>query len=293
MHMIENKTIGFIGLGVMGHAIADNLLTDGFTLVVYNRTAKKADDLVAKGAIYASTPREVAQQSDIIMTMVGYPTDVESVYFDQETGIFSGISAGKIVIDMTTSTPTLAKKIAEKANTLSVLALDAPVSGGDIGAKNRTLTVMAGGDQLAFDQVADVLSHIAKKWQYFGSAGSGQHVKMANQIGIAGTMTALTELLVYAKAAELPLPAVLDTLSAGGANTWSLTNYGPRILKADYSPGFFVKHFIKDLKITLDEAQKMGLTLPATQNALTLYDQLAEAGYEDEGTQALIKLWWS
>ena len=249
--------------------------------------------MVAKGAIYASTPREVAQQSDIIMTMVGYPTDVESVYFDQETGIFSGISAGKIVIDMTTSTPTLAKKIAEKANTLSVLALDAPVSGGDIGAKNRTLTVMAGGDQLAFDQVADVFSHIAKKWQYFGSAGSGQHVKMANQIGIAGTMTALTELLVYAKAAGLPLPDVLDTLSAGGANTWSLTNYGPRILKADYSPGFFVKHFIKDLKIALDEAQKMGLTLPATQNALTLYDQLAEAGYEDEGTQALIKLWWS
>lgn len=291
--MLENKTIGFIGLGVMGHAITDNLLTDGYRLVVYNRTAKKADDLVAKGAVYAPTPREVAQQSDIIMTMVGYPTDVENVYFDQETGIFSGISAGKIVIDMTTSTPTLAKKIADKARTLGALALDAPVSGGDIGAKNRTLTIMVGGDQLAFDQVADVFSHIAKKWQYFGPAGSGQHVKMANQIGIAGTMTALTELLVYAKAAELPLPAVLDTLSAGGANTWSLTNYGPRILKEDYSPGFFVKHFIKDLKIALDEAQKMELTLPSTQNALMLYQKLAEAGYEDEGTQALIKLWWT
>ena len=291
--MLENKTIGFIGLGVMGHAITDNLLTDGYRLVVYNRTAKKADDLVAKGAVYAPTPREVAQQSDIIMTMVGYPTDVENVYFDQETGIFSGISAGKIVIDMTTSTPTLAKKIADKARTLGALALDAPVSGGDIGAKNRTLTIMVGGDQLAFDQVADVFSHIAKKWQYFGPAGSGQHVKMANQIGIAGTMTALTELLVYAKAAELPLPAVLDTLSAGGANTWSLTNYGPRILKEDYSPGFFVKHFIKDLKIALDEAQKMELTLPSTQNALMLYQKLAEAGYEDEGTQALINLWWT
>ena len=177
--MIENKLIGFIGLRVMGHAIADNLLTDGVSLVVYNRTAKKADDLVAKGAIYASTPREVAQQSDIIMTMVGYPTDVENVYFDQETGIFSGISAGKIVIDMTTSTPTLAKKIAKEAKSLGVLALDAPVSGGDIGAKNRTLTIMAGGDQLAFDQVTELFSHIAKKWQYFGTAGSGQHVKMA------------------------------------------------------------------------------------------------------------------
>lgn len=291
--MIENKTIGFIGLGVMGHAIAENLLTDGFTLVVYNRTATKADDLVTKGAIYAQTPREVAEKSDIIITMVGYPTDVESVYFDSETGIFSGISAKNIVIDMTTSTPTLAKTIAEKAKTLDVLTLDAPVSGGDIGAKNRTLTIMAGGDQSAFDQVTELFSHIAKKWQYFGPAGSGQHVKMANQIGIAGTMTALSELLVYAKAAELPLSAVLETLSAGGANTWSLTNYGPRILKDDYSPGFFVKHFIKDLKIALDEAQKMGLTLPSTQGALTLYQQLADAGYEDEGTQALIKLWWS
>lgn len=173
------------------------------------------------------------------------------------------------------------------------MTLDAPVSGGDIGAKNRTLTIMAGGDQFAFDQVAEVFSHIAKKWQYFGPAGSGQHVKMANQIGIAGTMTALTELLVYAKAAALPLSAVLETLSAGGASTWSLTNYGPRILKEDYSPGFFVKHFIKDLKIALDESEKMGITLPATQGALTLYQKLAEAGYEDEGTQALIKLWWS
>ena len=291
--MTEIKKIGFIGLGVMGHAIAANLLADGYDLHVYNRTVSKADDLVANGAHLAATPKAVAEVSDLIITMVGYPTDVKAVYFDKSTGIFSGISAGKLVVDMTTSTPTLAKEIAEKASELGVLALDAPVSGGDIGAKNRTLTIMTGGDRLAYDRLADVFSKIGKKSQYFGAAGSGQHVKMANQIGIAGTMTALSELLVYAKAAVLPLEAVIETLSAGGANTWSLTNYGPRILKADYSPGFFVKHFIKDLKIALEESEKMGLTLPATQGALSLYEQLADKGYQDAGTQALIKLWWS
>ena len=291
--MTEIKKIGFIGLGVMGHAIAANLLADGYDLHVYNRTVSKADDLVANGAHLAATPKAVAEVSDLIITVVGYPTDVKAVYFDKSTGIFSGISAGKLVVDMTTSTPTLAKEIAEKASELGVLALDAPVSGGDIGAKNRTLTIMTGGDRLAYDRLADVFSKIGKKSQYFGAAGSGQHVKMANQIGIAGTMTALSELLVYAKAAGLPLEAVIETLSAGGANTWSLTNYGPRILKADYSPGFFVKHFIKDLKIALEESEKMGLTLPATQGALSLYEQLADKGYQDAGTQALIKLWWS
>ncbi|GAB2022859.1 NAD(P)-dependent oxidoreductase [Pseudolactococcus yaeyamensis] len=290
--MTEIKKIGFIGLGVMGHAIASNLISDGYELYVYNRTAPKADDLVANGASYLPTPRQVAAASDLIMTMVGYPTDVEEVYFDEATGIFSGISAQKIVIDMTTSTPTLAKKIAEKASELDVLTLDAPVSGGDIGAKNRTLTIMAGGDQAAFAQVTEIFGKISKKAQYFGPAGSGQHVKMANQIGIAGTMTAMSELLVYAKAAGLDLPAVIETLLAGGANTWSLANYGPRILKDDYSPGFFVKHFIKDLKIALDESQKMGLDLPATQGALTLYEKLADRGFNDAGTQALIKLWW-
>ena len=291
--MTEIKKIGFIGLGVMGHAIAANLLADGYDLYVYNRTASKADDLVANGAHLAATPKAVAEASELIITMVGYPTDVKAVYFDKSTGIFSGISAGKLVVDMTTSTPTLAKEIAEKASELGALALDAPVSGGDIGAKNRTLTIMTGGDRLAYDRLVDIFSKIGKKSQYFGVAGSGQHVKMANQIGIAGTMTALSELLVYAKAAGLPLDAVIETLSAGGANTWSLTNYGPRILKADYSPGFFVKHFIKDLKIALEESEKMGLTLPGTQGALSLYEQLADKGYEDAGTQALIKLWWS
>ncbi|MGX7048683.1 2-hydroxy-3-oxopropionate reductase [Lactococcus piscium] len=291
--MTEIKIIGFIGLGVMGHAIAENLLADGYDLYVYNRTASKADDLVANGANLAATPKAVAEASELIITMVGYPTDVKAVYFDKSTGIFSGLSAGKLVVDMTTSTPTLAKEIAEKASELGALALDAPVSGGDIGAKNRTLTIMTGGDRLAYDRLVDIFSKIGKKSQYFGAAGSGQHVKMANQIGIAGTMTALSELLVYAKAAGLPLDDVIETLSAGGANTWSLTNYGPRILKADYSPGFFVKHFIKDLKIALEESEKMGLTLPATQGALSLYEQLADKGYEDAGTQSLIKLWWS
>lgn len=290
--MTALKKIGFIGLGVMGHAIVANLMADGYDCYVYNRTASKADDLVANGASYLPTPAQVAAASDIVMTMVGYPSDVESVYFEPETGIFSGVSAGQILIDMTTSTPTLAKRIANQAASLGVLTLDAPVSGGDIGAKNRTLTIMAGGDRTAFDQVTTVFDKISKKAQYFGPAGSGQHVKMANQIGIAGTMTAMSELLVYAKSADLDLEAVIETLLAGGANTWSLANYGPRILKDDYSPGFFVKHFIKDLKIALDEADKMNLILPATTGALTLYEQLADKGYNDAGTQALIKLWW-
>lgn len=170
--MTEIKKIGFIGLGVMGHAIAANLIADGYELYVYNRTASKADDLVANGASYLPTPRQVVAASDLVITMVGYPTDVEEVYFDDTTGIFSGISAQKIVIDMTTSTPTLAKQIAKKARELDVLTLDAPVSGGDIGAQNRTLTIMAGGDQAAFEQVTTIFDKISKKVQYFGPAGS-------------------------------------------------------------------------------------------------------------------------
>lgn len=170
--MTEIKKIGFIGLGVMGHAIAANLIADGYELYVYNRTASKADDLVANGASYLPMPRQVAAASDLVITMVGYPTDVEEVYFDDTTGILSGISAQKIVIDMTTSTPTLAKQIAKKARELDVLTLDAPVSGGDIGAQNRTLTIMAGGDQAAFEQVTTIFDKISKKVQYFGPAGS-------------------------------------------------------------------------------------------------------------------------
>lgn len=284
--------IGFIGTGVMGGAIAEHLLDAGNTLTVYNRTKSKTDKLVAKGATWASNPKAVAEQSDVIFSMVGYPQDVETIYFDDD-GIFVGVKPGSIVVDMTTSTPTLAKRIAEAAPAHHVTALDAPVSGGDIGAQNATLTIMVGGDQATFDKVLPLFNQVGKSVHRFGEAGAGQHAKMANQIMIAGTMTGLTEMLVYAKAAGLNLPDVLATLSAGGADNWSMDTYVPRIFKHDYTPGFFAKHFLKDLRIALDEADKMHLNLPATDAAKQLYEQLVDDQHlGSDGTQALVKLWW-
>ncbi|CAM3337454.1 oxidoreductase [Vagococcus fessus] len=285
------KKIGFIGTGVMGASIVKYLLKADYTVTVYNRTKSKTDELVALGATWAETPQEVTEKSDLIFSMVGYPSDVEEIYFG-EMGIFKSEVKGKIIVDMTTSTPALAKKIAEYAAKEDAVALDAPVSGGDLGAKNGTLTIMVGGDAKAYDEIEEVLSVFGAKVNLQGEAGAGQHTKMANQIMIAGTMTGMTELLVYAKEAGLDLEKVLDTVGGGSAANWSLTNYAPRILKEDYSAGFFVKHFVKDLKIALDEADKMGISLPATEKAKELYEKLMAEGHENDGTQALIKLWW-
>lgn len=283
--------LGFIGTGVMGGAIAGHLLDAGHDLVVYNRTKSKTDALVTKGASWADTPAKVAQRSDIIFSMVGYPADVEDIYFGDQ-GIFSALTAGKTVVDMTTSTPTLAEKIAVKAKALNAHALDAPVSGGDVGAKNATLTVMVGGDQATYDAVKPLLELVGQKVHLFGPAGKGQHTKMANQIMIAGTMTGTVEMMVYAKHAGLNMNDVLDTLSSGGADNWSMDNYAPRILKGDYTPGFFAKHFLKDLRIALDEADKMKLNLPATKLAKQLYETMVdERGLGNDGTQGLIKLY--
>lgn len=283
--------IGFIGIGVMGHAIVSHLQNAGHTLHVYNRTKAKADDLVARGAIWQETPQKVAAASEIIFTMVGYPTDVEEVYYGP-VGIFQSDVSGKTLVDLTTSTPSLAEKIATTAKEKGAVSLDAPVSGGDLGAKNATLTIMVGGEEETFNQLRPLFEIIGKRYTLHGGPGKGQHTKMANQIMIAGTMTGMTEMLVYSKAAGLNQPKVIETLAGGSASNWSMENYGPRILKADYSPGFFVKHFIKDLKIALDEAEKMELDLPATRLAKELYEKLADKGFENEGTQALIKLWW-
>ncbi len=284
--------IGFIGIGVMGEAIVRNMMKQGLNVNVYNRTKSKTAELVKEGAVWQDSPAEITASSDIIFTMVGFPKDVESIYFE-ENGIFSTKITGKIIVDLTTSTPTLAQKIAIKANQLGGAALDAPVSGGDLGAKNGTLTIMVGGDQTIYDQVLPIFKTFGTTVTLHGSSGKGQHTKMANQIMIAGTMTGMTEMLVYADKSGLDLTKVIETLSGGSAANWSLSNYSPRILKENYSPGFFVKHFIKDLKIALDEAEKMDLTLPATKLAAELYEKLAAKGFEDDGTQALIKLWWT
>lgn len=284
--------IGFIGTGVMGSSMVRHLLKADYEVNVYNRTKSKAMPLVEEGAIWQDTPAEIAETSDIILTILGYPHDVEEVYLGED-GVFEGLSEGNIIIDMTTSTPALAKRIAQEAEKIGVTALDAPVSGGDLGAKKGTLTVMVGGDKDTFEKARPILDTFSSELRLFGEAGSGQHTKMANQIMVAGTMTGLTEMMVYANKAGLELEEVVKTVNGGAASNWSLENYGPRIIKEDYSPGFFVKHFVKDLKIVLDEAEKMNLELPATHQAYKLYKDLEDAGYGDEGTQSLIKLWWN
>lgn len=284
--------IGFIGTGVMGNAIAQNLLKAHHQLWVYNRTKSKTDNLVALGATWCDTPQAVTEQAEIIFTMLGFPQDVEQVYF-QENGIFKAQVQGKILVDMTTSKPTLAQKIAATGQAAGAQVLDAPVSGGDVGAKNGTLTIMVGGQQATFDQLQPIFQAIGSQVNLFGGPGAGQNTKMANQIMIAGTMTGMSEMLVYAKAAGLDLNEVLETVGGGSAANWSLSNYGPRILKEDFQPGFYSKHFLKDLRIALDTAAEMHLDLPATQQAKELYEKLVDQKHlGDLGTQALIKLWW-
>ncbi len=286
------KKVGFIGMGVMGVSIVRHLLKKGYSVTVYNRTKSKAEPLIEEGARWAESPLELTNQSDLVFTMVGYPKDVEEVYYSEQ-GIFNGNVEGKVLIDLTTSTPSLAMKISETAKEKGAATLDAPVSGGDLGAEKGTLTIMVGGEEETFNQVKDILEVFSASMTLHGPSGSGQHTKAANQIMVAGTMTGITELMIYAKRAGLDLEKVSETVNGGAGRNWSLENYAPRIINDDYSPGFFVKHFIKDLGIALDEAERMGIDLPATRRAKELYDQLKDAGYGNDGTQSLVKLWWN
>ncbi|MGV3463882.1 MAG: NAD(P)-dependent oxidoreductase [Heyndrickxia sp.] len=284
------KTIGFIGTGVMGKSMVQHLLNNHYQVYIYNRSKDKAMELMGNGAVWCESPMEVAQQADIIFTIVGYPYDVEEVYFGSD-GLLPNGKENSVFIDMTTSTPTLAKKIYEEAKKNGIQTLDAPVSGGDIGAKNGSLTIMVGGDEQTFTAILPILSCFGQNIVYQGQAGSGQHTKMCNQIAIATNMIGVCEALVYAKKAGLDPETVLKSISAGAAGSWSLSNYVPRILADDYSPGFFIKHFIKDMKIALEEAEKMNLPLPGLALAKKMYEELAEQGEENNGTQALIKYW--
>lgn len=283
--------IGFIGTGVMGTGIINNLLKAGHQVTVYNRTKAHAQTVIDNGAVWTDSPADVTKNADVVMTMVGFPQDVKDVYGGQY-GVMSAVRPHQLLIDLTTSDPTLAAQLADQAQKKGAEMLDAPVSGGDVGAKNGTLTVMVGGDRDVLNQHLDLFHDFSKTIHYFGPAGSGQNAKMANQIMIAGTMTGMSECLAYAKQAHLKLDEVLATVGNGAAANWSLSNYGPRILKDDYTPGFFVKHFVKDLRIALNQADKMHLNLPATKQAKKLYEQLMDQGHGDDGTQALIKLWW-
>lgn len=289
MDNLAEKVVGFVGTGVMGRSMAANLMKAGITVCVYNRTREKAEDLIADGAIWKDTPGEVAKASDIVITMVGYPKDVEEVYFNAN-GLLANAQQGAYLIDMTTSSPTLAKKIYQTAKDQGIFAMDAPVSGGDIGAREGTLSIMVGADKDAFEAMRPLFELLGKNIQHQGGAGAGQYTKMANQIAIAGNMMGVSEAIAYAKQVGLDPTHVLDSIATGAAGSWSLSNLAPRMIRGDFAPGFYIKHFIKDMGIAIESAEEAGLTLPGLTLAKQLYNQLAREGLEDEGTQALFKL---
>jgi 3-hydroxyisobutyrate dehydrogenase len=284
------KVIGFIGLGVMGKSMASNLIGAGFNLVVFTRTKEKAADLLELGATWVDSPKLVAQAANIVITMVGYPSDVEEIYLGEE-GLVAHSNKNTYLIDMTTSTPTLAKRIYEEAIKKGLHALDAPVSGGDIGAREGKLAIMVGGNRQAFEACLSVFEALGTNIVFQGEAGSGQHTKMCNQIAIASNMVGICEAIVYAEKAGLNPETVLQSISTGAAGSWSLSNLAPRILKGDFAPGFYIKHFIKDMNIALEEAENLKLDVPGLSLSKKMYEQLAEKGEENSGTQALYKYW--
>jgi len=288
--MITKETkIGFIGTGVMGKSMVKNLLQEGYSVSIYTRTKNKADDLIEQGATWKNTIAELSQQTTVIITMVGYPKDVEDVYFGKE-GILENAKENSYIVDMTTSKPSLAKRIFEEGAKRGLYAIDAPVSGGDVGAKNGSLAIMAGGDKDVFKRLMPIFKVLGENIILQGEAGAGQHTKMSNQITIASNMIGVCEAIMYAKKADLDPVRVLDSITTGAAGSWSLSNLAPRMIKGDDAPGFYVKHFIKDMKIAIESAQEMGLKTPGLELSLQLYEELAQKGLEDRGTQALIKL---
>ena len=282
--------VGFIGLGVMGQSMAKHIIQAGYPLSVYTRTKQKAEELIRLGAVWNESISELANECEIIITMIGYPKDVEEVYLG-ENGILSSARPGTYVIDMTTSQPSLAKRIYEQAKIKNIYSLDAPVSGGDVGAREARLAIMVGGDKQAFDTCLPLFEKMGQNIVYQGGAGSGQHTKMCNQIAIASGMIGVCEAISYAKKSGLEPENVLKSITTGAAGSWSLSNLAPRMLAENFEPGFFVKHFIKDMGIALDESNAMDLYTPGLELTHKLYEKLAEAGFEDKGTQALVKLW--
>ncbi|MFW2368610.1 MAG: NAD(P)-dependent oxidoreductase [Desulforhopalus sp.] len=284
----QQTTIGFIGIGVMGKSMASHLLKDGFTMNINTRTKSKAQELLAQGALWYESPGQVAAASDVIITIVGYPKDVEEIYLAND-GILANCKEGDIVIDMTTSSPNLAAQIYTAAREKGVSSLDAPVSGGDIGAREARLSIMVGGDLQAFNAVKPLFELMGKNIVHQGVAGSGQHCKMANQIAIASNMMGVCESIRYAEKAGLNPETVLQSIETGAAASWSLSNLAPRMIKGDFEPGFYVKHFIKDMNIALESSDNLGLSASGLALAKSLYDKLEEDGGGDFGTQALYK----
>src|SRR3954470_5407589 len=279
--------IGWIGTGVMGRWMCQHLMTKGFQATVYNRSKDKAQPLLEQGARWGDTPRQVAEASDLVFAIVGFPKDVREVFLGKD-GALAGSRAGTVLVDMTTSEPSLAREIAEAAKAKGVQSLDAPVSGGDVGAKNAALSIMVGGDAAALEAVRPLLECMGKTIVHQGPAGAGQHTKMVNQVLIASNMIGVCEALLYAYQAGLDPQTVLQSVGGGAAASWSLNNLGPRIIQRDFEPGFFVEHFIKDMGIALDEARKMNLCLPGLALANQLYLAVQAQGWGRKGTHALM-----
>lgn len=281
------KTIGFIGLGVMGQSMVRNLMRAGFDVQAYTRTKEKAADLLAEGVRWCDSVATVCQNADAVITIVGYPSDVESLYFGDGM-ILQSAEPGTLVIDMTTSSPTLAERIAEAAIDRSLLPLDAPVTGGDVGAKNGTLSILVGGGEYAFTKARPLFEAMGQSIERMGYAGSGQYSKLANQIAIAGIMMGNAEMLAFAKQAGLNPDQLRHTIRGGAAGSWTLENLVPRMIIEDYAPGFFIKHFLKDMRLALESAAQLNIKLPSLELAHKLYSILEENGYGENGTQALI-----
>ncbi|TYA15151.1 NAD(P)-dependent oxidoreductase [Paenibacillus faecis] len=284
----ESTSVGFIGIGVMGKSMAGHIQNAGYPLHVYTRTAEKAKELVEGGAVWHETPGDLAAACDVVFTMVGYPKDVEDIYLGSN-GLVERAKPGAYLIDMTTSSPLLAGRIYEACAARGLHGLDAPVSGGDIGARDAKLSIMVGGDEADFNAVLPLFRLMGTNIVLQGKAGAGQHTKMCNQIAIASGMMGVSESLAYARSAGLDPETVLRSIESGAAGSWSLSNLGPRMIAGNFEPGFYVKHFIKDMGIALESVREMGLDTPGLALAESLYKQLASEGYENKGTQVLFK----
>ncbi len=286
---MTNQRIGWIGTGVMGLSMCGHLLDAGHRLTVFNRTRDKALTLLEKGAAWADTPKVVAQNSDIVFTMVGFPDDVQKVILADD-GVLAGTEKGDTVVDMTTSSPELAQKIYRECAAKGVTTLDAPVSGGDVGAREATLAIMVGGNRPVFDAVKPLFDILGKTISLMGGAGSGQHTKMTNQILIAGTMIGVVESLLYAQRAGMDAHRIIDVIGKGAASSWSINTLGRRIADGDFGPGFYIKHFVKDMGIALEEARRMRLSLPGLALVHQFYVAAMAMGWENLGTQGLFQV---
>ena len=287
--MEKKPVLGFIGIGVMGESMVRNLIKAGYRTLISTRTKRKAEALIQEGAEWYDEVKDVAANADVMITMVGYPKDVEEVYIG-ENGLLEHARAHSILIDMTTSSPALAEEIYQHALSKQLYALDAPVSGGDVGAKEGKLSIMVGGELEVFEKVQPIFEVMGQNIVLQGPAGAGQHTKMCNQIAIASNMIGVSEAIVYAEKAGLNPTTVLESIEFGAAGSWSLSNLAPRMISNRFEPGFYVKHFIKDMTIALESAKQMGMLTPGLELSKKLFEDLAERGEEDSGTQALVKL---